>query len=74
MHQINSAERFFYQILKAQETFLYNFHAFGVLSAFKRALKMAQLISQPRHLKPGAYDVTLVSDFDSSQRIYSREL
>ena len=35
---------------------------------------MAQLISQPRHLEPGVYNVILVSEFDSSQRIYSREL
>ena len=35
---------------------------------------MAQLISQPRHLEPGVYNVILVSDFDSYQIIYLREL
>ena len=30
---------------------------------------MAQLISQPHHLEPGAYDVILVSDFEGPQRM-----
>ena len=64
MRQINNAERFFTKFLRPKKhiNFLYNFHAFGVFSAFKRALKMAQLIPQPRHLEPGASNDFLVSD------------